>query len=331
MQRLGILVAVSACLMIAILPGPPAAAQVLKLGDLNTRQIEVLDRSRTVVLIPGGILEEHGPYLPSYTDGFANEAFTQELARAIVARPGWTVVIYPQIPLGNDPANTIGGLRKFHGSYPVRMATLRSVYMDLATELGEAGFRWIFLVHDHGAPNHHKALNQASDYFRDSYGGTMVHLFGLAPVFLCCGIEQKMLTAEQRNEDGFTVHAGAGEQSQLLFLRPELVPPDYLRAPSYTGKDFADLVRISRQPGWTGYYGAPKLATSAMGAQGFALQSRKLCEIALEILDGADAKKIPRYADQVDPLDEIGESAELDHEEAVAKRQTDWLMTHRLR
>jgi|SRR5216683_3643336 len=52
-----------------------------------------------------------------------------------------------------------------------------------------------YLVHNHGAPNHHKALNQASDYFHDVYGGTMVHLFGLKPGLLCCGIEDKMFSA----------------------------------------------------------------------------------------------------------------------------------------
>ena len=57
---------------------------------MNTRQIQALDRQHTVVVIPGGILEEHGPYLPAYTDGYAIEAYTRELAPAIVARPGWT-------------------------------------------------------------------------------------------------------------------------------------------------------------------------------------------------------------------------------------------------
>src|ERR1700758_3203244 len=105
-----------------------ATAQILRIGEMNTRQIQALDLSRTVVLIPGGILEEHGPYLPSYSDGYAIDAYTQELAKAIVARPGWTVVLFPQLPLGNDPANTIGGKTVFPGSYPVRMATLRAIY-----------------------------------------------------------------------------------------------------------------------------------------------------------------------------------------------------------
>jgi hypothetical protein len=36
-----------------------------RLAELNIDQIRTLDRQRTVILLPGGILEEHGPYLPS--------------------------------------------------------------------------------------------------------------------------------------------------------------------------------------------------------------------------------------------------------------------------
>jgi len=312
------------------LTSQPVAAQILRIGEMNTQQIRALDLQKTVVLIPGGILEEHGPYLPCYTDGYAIDAYAQDLAKAIVSRPGWTVVLFPQIPLGNDPANTIGGKRVFPGSYPVRMATLRAIYMDLANELGQQGFRWIFLVHNHGAPNHHKALNQASDYFHDVYGGTMVHLFGLKPVFLCCGIEDQMFSAKERDEEGFTVHAGADEQSEILFLRPELVPPDYRGADSLTGKNFADLVRIARADGWPGYFGAPRLASAAMGAQGFALSSQKLKETALQILDGLDYRKIPRYADEMDPLNVAGEKAELVYEQALEKQELDWLKTSKI-
>jgi creatinine amidohydrolase/Fe(II)-dependent formamide hydrolase-like protein len=306
------------------------AAQIFRIAEMNTRQIQTLNLQKTVVLIPGGILEEHGPYLPSYTDGYAIDAYTQELAKAIVARPGWTALLFPQIPLGNDRANTIGGKRVFPGSYPVRMATLRAVYMDLADELGDQGFRWVFLVHNHGAPNHHKALNQASDYFHDVYGGTMVHLFGLKPVFLCCGIEDKMFSKKEREEEGFTVHAGAGEHSEILFLRPELVPPAYREAESLTGKNFADLVRIANADGWAGYFGAPRLASAAMCAQAFALSSQKLEEMALQILDGLEYRKIPRYVDDMDPIDVVGERAELEYEHMQEKRELDWLKANKL-
>lgn len=54
--------------------------------------------------------------------------------------------------------------------------------MDLADELGGQGFRWVFIVHLHGAPNHSRALDEAGDYFHDTYGGWMVHLAGLDSV-----------------------------------------------------------------------------------------------------------------------------------------------------
>ena len=306
------------------------AAQILRIGEMNTQQIRALDLAKTVVLIPGGILEEHGPYLPSYADGYADDAYTRELAKAIVARPGWTVVVFPQIPLGNDPANTIGRKTVFPGSYPVRMATLRAIYMDLATELGDQGFGWIFLVHNHGAPNNHKALNQASDYFHDVYGGTMVHLFGLKPVFMCCGSKEKVLSAKQLAEEGFSVHAGADEQSQLLFLRPEFVPENYRSAPSLTGANFADLVGMAKGEGWPGYFGAPRLATAALGALEFTRSSENLNAMALQILDGMDFRKVPRFADEMDPLNVLGETAELKHEKVIEQRELDWLKRNKI-
>src|SRR5437867_3753402 len=83
------------------------SGHILRLTDLNTDQIRSHNHQRTVVIIPGGILEEHGPYLPSYTDGYSDIAYSEALARTVVARQGWTVVLFPQIPIGSNPANEI--------------------------------------------------------------------------------------------------------------------------------------------------------------------------------------------------------------------------------
>jgi creatinine amidohydrolase len=170
-------------ILFSVLLAPYAAyAQVFRMAELNAVQISNLNREKTVVLIPGGILEEHGPYLPVYTDGYANRYYTEKLALAIAAQPGWKVVILPEIPLGFGGANNIGAKWDFSGTFTVRLSTLRSVYMDLLGDLGAQNFRWIFVIHDHGDPAHNQALDQASDYFHDTYGGTMVHLFGLTEV-----------------------------------------------------------------------------------------------------------------------------------------------------
>jgi creatinine amidohydrolase len=127
------------------------------------------------------------------------------------------------------------------------------------------------------------------------------------------------------------VHAGADEHSQLFFLRSDLLAPDYQQAKSLTAQTFADHVRIAKADGWPGYFGAPRLASAALGAQEFQRSSQKLIEVALQILDGLDPRSIPRFADEMDPLNVIGEQAELDHEEQIEKRELDWLTRHHLR
>jgi creatinine amidohydrolase/Fe(II)-dependent formamide hydrolase-like protein len=158
-----------------------ASAQIYRVAQMNTEQIRALDKQKTVVILTGGILEEHGPHLPSFSDGYSNEWLAQKLAEAIVERPGMSVLMFPTIPLGHEGANEIGGTHVFPGTYSVRRTTLRAIFMDLATELGEQGFRRIFIVHGHGAPYHNLMLDQAGDYFRDTYNGKMVHLRGLVP------------------------------------------------------------------------------------------------------------------------------------------------------
>ena len=225
-------------LLIVILGAPVAGyAQILRMGELNSVQIKDLDRERTVVLIPGGILEEHGPYLPVYTDGYADQHYTENLARAIAARRGWKVVVFPEIPLGFGGANNIGAKWDFSGSFTIRLSTLRSVYMDVLGDLGAQRFRWVFIVHDHGDPAHNQALDQAADYFHDNYRGTAVHLFGVSEVQKCHDTTT-LFSREANQEDGFTVHAGAEEHSEMLFVHPELVSPSYKRAfdlPAFLG------------------------------------------------------------------------------------------------
>jgi creatinine amidohydrolase len=304
------------------------AAQVLDVRELNTEQIRGLDRAKTAAILVGGILEEHGPYLPAYIDGYDNERYARDLAEAIAARPGWAAVLFPTIPLGQGGANIIGGKHSFPGSFTVRTSTLRAVHMDLADALGERGFRWVFVVDGHGFPNHNRALDDASAYFRDTFGGMMVHLYGLMQLRACCqGPLARLLSEAERREEGFTVHAGADETSGLLFLRPQLVDPGYRRAPAVTGRDFPDLVRLARREEWPGYFGSPRLASAALGAQQYKERSPLLVSLALKILDGWDDRAEPRYAQAMQSVPGVAEVVQAADEDDNRRetRQREWL------
>ena len=313
--------------LIVVLPITPriTSAQVLKLAELNTEQVRALNKDNTIVLIPGGILEEHGPFLPSFTDGYRNEATTAELARAVAARRGWTALVFPTIPLGVGGANELGGHFSFPGTYAVRSSTLRAVFVDLATDLGEQGFKWIFVVHLHGAPSQHRALDDAGDYFHDTYGGRMVHLYGLMPV-LRAGAPR--LDPAEAADNGMDMHAGRAETSDILFIRPELVAPAFRTAPSLPGKTWDDLVRIAQAPGWPGYFGAPKQATAAEGEARIKQRAKVAAELMWHIVDGADLRDIPRWDTMMASSEAVVnvDRAEAAHERAREERFAAWLV-----
>src|ERR1044071_1400320 len=163
------------CILGLLLPTDRVFGQIYHVQEMNTEQIKALDREKTVVLLPVGILEEHGPYLPSGSDVYITDRRTSDLANALVERPGWKVLVFPLIPLGTGPANTVGRKYVFPGSYTVRPSTLRTIFMDLGTDLGEQGFRWIFIVNAQIGLSHNRILNQAVDYFRATSAGLFVN------------------------------------------------------------------------------------------------------------------------------------------------------------
>jgi len=302
--------------------------RVYRLAEMNTDQIAALDRERTVILIPGGIMEEHGPYLPSFADGHQNERYTADVAAAIARRPGWAAVVFPAVPLGSNGANSLGGKFPFPGTYAVRPETLRAIFMDLGSEFGEQGFRWIFLIHGHGAPDHNRALDEAADYFRDVYGGRMVNLAGL-DTGSDPGVEAMKANAgkEAVEEDGVGGHAGLLETSRVMALRPDLVPSTVVAAPSVTARDLPARNLLAALPDWPGYVGAPRHATPDLGRRILEADTGGMVSLALRLLDGeTDERTTARLAALMDnPNVARALEPSTERHAAIAKRQHEWI------
>ena len=310
-----------------VLAGSNASADVVRVGDLNTRQIRALDRDRTVVFLQGGMLEEHGPYLPAFTDGILSERLTSEVANGVVAKkPEWTALLFPPVSVGASGYNEIGRQFVFPGTYAVRPSTLRAIYMDLANQLGEQGFKWIMIVHVHGSPLHIAALDEAGDYFRDTYGGHMVNLWGLLPVIGGWGSGMSGMTDAEKNEDGVSLHAGADEHSLMLHLQPSLVAADVTQAPPVTGSSYAESVAAATQKDWPGYIGAPRVGNAALGRRIWTSFSSAALKTTIEILDGTDPAKYPRYLPimQKNPSYQEWIAAATERDRAFGERQQAW-------
>jgi creatinine amidohydrolase len=313
------------CLSTLLLLPVLAHAQTYDLRRMTSTQVAALDRGKTVVLLTGGILEEHGPFLPVFSDGFMDERLTKDLASALVER-GYAVLAFPSIPLGSGGANIIGEKYVFSGTFGVRSRTLQAVYMDLADEIGLQGFRRVFVISNHDAPNCNRVLDEAGEYFHDTYGGFMVNLNGLLALHGAGPVP----SAEQAKEEGLSLHAGAGETSTALYLVPSLVQEGYRQAPAQAGSDFAALRTIAARSGWPGYFGSPRLATASRGAARWNALSAKAVEVAVQILNGADPQAMPHYveATQRDASSREVDARQLRHEDEAQLRQETWLKKH---
>ena len=215
------------------------------------------------------------------------------------------VLMFPTIPLGHEGANEIGATHVFPGTYSVRRTTLRSIFMDLATELGEQGFRSIFIFHGHGAPFHNLMIDQAGDYFRDTYGGRMIHIRGLLPTAeqlaklnLQKPPDMNVFSEAQKAEIGaMDEHAGFDETSRLMFLRPDLVSHVYKQLPPQTTNNPTEFFKVARESGWRGYLSSPRVANANFGALSQHYRSKRDNALAFAILDGKlDERDIPRYS-----------------------------------
>jgi len=324
--------AVTTCLLVGVLAAP-AHAQILRLTDMNSDQIRALDRARTAVVIAGAPLEEHGPYLPAFTDGYWAERLSQEVAEGIAARTGWVALMFPTIPLGTQGANETVGKYAFPGTYTVRPSTLRAVYMDLADDLGEQGFRWIFVLSVHGSLSHNRVLHDVEQYFFDQYKGRFVHLAMLVDAAL----QSKVAATIQVQRPPVACagpHGGWGETSGMLFLAPHLVRSDYMTARADPGgTDLEQLAKFAKSDDWLGYFGSPGIATSALGADLMRVNGDYVRQLALQILDGLDPLTLPHRTDVLwsavvskSPTFQGMLKAFEAHEQEASERHQKWLI-----
>ncbi|HEV2245140.1 MAG TPA: creatininase family protein, partial [Terriglobia bacterium] len=107
----------------------PESGGIFRLEELTYTQVEALDRARVAVLLSVSPLEEHGPHLPVGTDLLTSGAICANLAERIIeAKPGWTVLIGPSIPIGASAFDSAGTLL-------ARARTVRNVTLDYGASL----------------------------------------------------------------------------------------------------------------------------------------------------------------------------------------------------
>jgi creatinine amidohydrolase len=162
----------------------------------------------TLVVLPLGATEQHGPHLPSGTDTFAVESIARD--SALIAGDQIPIALTPPLSFGSSAHHLVYG-----ATLSLSTETYYKVLCDLLDSLVQDGFMRIFLLNGHGG-NHELAQIAARDIALKQ------------PVRVAAGsywaIAWDALTEagahEKRRLPG---HAGDFETSLMLSLRPDLV------------------------------------------------------------------------------------------------------------
>lgn len=169
---------------------------------------ELQAAQKSLLILPVGATEQHGPHLPTGTDFL----FVESIARkaAVVAARQIPVLVAPTLPYGCSQHHL-----PFGGTLSLSTEVYYRAVYDLAESAVISGFRRIFILNGHGG-NHEIIQLVARDL-------ALKH-----PAYLAAGsywdvAETELFRSGARNQGLVPGHAGAFETSMMLSLRPDLV------------------------------------------------------------------------------------------------------------
>jgi creatinine amidohydrolase len=191
---------------------------------MNCTEIQTFADKNALVLLPTGVIEEHGPQLCLGTDIYTAHIYCLAIKEKLEAK-GYAVVIAPPFYWG--VCQSTGG---FIGSFRVRKETAKALISDILLSLSEFGFKNIFGINAHGDIEHNIAIIEA---FREAHEKLKINAcyafpewrfqhFGLKldEPFLCPVKSQTINVSKAEVPD---VHAGDIETATINEFYPNLV------------------------------------------------------------------------------------------------------------
>jgi creatinine amidohydrolase len=245
---------------------------LLTWNELSWPRIEERAEAGHVVIIPIGVIEQHGLHLPVDTDAFIPQEITREAARR-----DSEILVGPTIHFGYTPSN-----KNFPGSISLSASTWMSLIRDVVRSVARHGFTRIALLNGHGGQIVLSRLTASILQDEDDIRVVALDWFGLV------GAEMSSLFADEDVSGSNVGHAGAVETSINLHLRPELSDQgERVARPGPTKPPFVSRVggflqtpREQLSP--SGVIGDPTLATADKGAELFESAVARLCTFAEE-------------------------------------------------
>lgn len=229
---------------------------VYELAQLTWEEARDLDRGRTVVVLPVGAIEAHGPHLPLATDIVIAAAMARAGAGRLAAR-------YPVLILPGLAYTAAGFAAKFHGTLSISGTTVTALIVDVARSLSDQGFRLLAIANAHLDPEHLTALHEAVKLGK---------VDGLLPIIFPDLTRRPWGSRLGEEFKSGACHAGQFETSIILRERADAVRDEVRRSLAPNPQSLAHAIKTGKRTfeaagGPRAYFGDPAAATPEEGSK----------------------------------------------------------------
>ena len=230
---------------------------VHELAQLTWEEVRDLDREQTLVVLPVGAIEAHGPHLPLDTDVVIATAMARAGAKRLGARDK-VVLILPALAY-----TTAGFGAAFQGTLSISRVTVTALVVDLARSLTDQGFRLLALANVHLDPEHLTSLNDAVQLAKADR---------LLPIIFP-DLTRKPWGARLGEEfKSGACHAGRFETSIVLREQADAVRDEVRQSLAPNPQSLSQAIKAGKRTfeaagGPRAYFGDPAAATADEGAR----------------------------------------------------------------
>lgn len=232
----------------------------------------------SVIVLPTGAIEHHGPHLPLNTDYLLAEVIGNAAVEQ-AARDGVDVWILPTLAYTKSDEHHWAA-----GTMWLTLETMLQTVLDLGRAVSATAATKLVFLNGHGGNT--ALLQVATREIRRQFGLQTFSMPALA-------MNADAPNDEGASERGLGIHGGAAETSIILHLRPELVDlslaqrcvPDHIADLRYLGFSGRPVTFgwLSNDFGPNGVIGDPTQATEAYGKSLYEFSVRQAVESLKEI------------------------------------------------
>jgi creatinine amidohydrolase len=256
---------------------------MFELAKIPFPEVERLAKSgRALVILPVGVVEQHGAHLPLGMDSFAAEAYAASTAPHL-EEAGYEVVVAPTINYGVARAAI-----DFPGTLSLEPETLRSIVVDIGRSLARHGLNRLVVLNGHRDMHHTRALDEARRILVDKNTAEVLCLgFTSDPALTeACyreGVKQ-FYKSPQPDREG---HGGESETAVALYAFPEMVRQEIIPQLEPNFDYDVEGFRNETKDYWSlsggrGYFGWPQAATAKTGRQLIAVRGKNIASVILK-------------------------------------------------